>query len=230
MFQRLLVPLDGSLHAEQVLSVAAEVARASGGTIVMIRVVEPSQATVTYGAMNPMITSDAIEHHLNHASAYLEHISLRSELAGITVDPRVALGHPATVLLSALDEFGIDLVIMSSQGHTGIKRWILGSIAEKIVHASSVPVFLLRAGVPLHVHLGFGETRFVRALVPVDGSPRSLESVVPAATLVAAFSAPGQGEIHLTQIVALPEEIGEGQQQELIHEAEQHLQSYCERL
>lgn len=230
MFQRILVPLDGSPRAEQVLPVAARVARASGATITLLHVVESSHTSVSYGAMNPLLTQDAIKSSLSSARNYLESMLLRPDLAGVSLEPQVVMGHPAMVILSILDEQAIDLIILSSHGYTGVKRWLLGSIAEKVARAAPAPVLLLRGGEPLRTHVLLNGTRVVRALIPLDTSARALEAIAPAAALVAAFSSPGQGELHLIQIIVLPEEVSEGERETLLQGARQNLQVRCEQV
>lgn len=229
MFQHILVPLDGSSRAERVLPVAARVACASGGAITLVHVVEGFQATISYGAMNPVLTPGAIERSLSSAKTSLEQVRLRNDLAGVLLDTQVVMGHPAMRILSILDEQAIDLVIISSHGLTGVRRWLLGSIAEKVVHASPVLVLLLRGEEPLRTHVCLAGTRGVRALVPLDGSTRALEAIDPVAALVVAFSSPGQGEIHLLQIVKIPEDVSEGQKEALLYDARQYLQDQSEQ-
>lgn len=230
MFQHILVPLDGSSRAERALPVAARVARASGGTLTLVHAVEGFQAAVSYGAMNPVSTPDAIERCLSSAKTYLEQVRLHSDLAGISLDTQVALGHPALGILSLLDTQAIDLAVLSSHGSAGVRHWLLGSIAEKVVQASPVPVLLLRGDEPLCTHMRLDGTRSVRALVPLDGSTRALEAINPVAAMLMAFSSPGQGEIHLLQIVRLPEDVSEEQKKALLEDTGQYLQEQSEHV
>lgn len=72
-------------------------------------------------------------------------------------------------------------------------------------------------------------TRGVRALLPLDSSTRMLEAIDPVAVLVVAFSSPGQGEIHLLQIVRIPEDVSEGQREVLLYDTRQYLQDQSEQ-
>ena len=228
MFQRILVPLDGSPLAEQALPVAARVARACGGTVILFHVVDVSQAYVSYGALQPLVTQDAIERSLKRGKSYLDSLLPHSHLAGVTLEEQVILGSPAVVILSILDEQAIDLVIMSSHGYTGLKHWILGSTAEKVIHHTPVPILILREGTLPRSHQRPDGTPFVRALVPLDTSARSQDAIVPAVVLVGAFSSPGQGELHLTQIITLPVEINEREKEALFQEVRQNLRAISE--
>jgi nucleotide-binding universal stress UspA family protein len=228
MFQHILVPLDGSPLAEKALPVAAQVARAFGGTLILVHVVDVSQAYVSYGALQPIISQDAVERSLKSGKSYLDGLLFRSELVGVAFEEQVVLGSPAVVILSLLDEQPIDLVIMSSHGYTGVKHWILGSIAEKVIHHTPVPTLILHEGLPPGSHPRPDGTPFVRALIPLDISARSQDAIAPAAALVAALSSPGQGELHLTQIITLPLEIDEREKETLFQNVRQNLQAISE--
>ncbi|HVU67991.1 MAG TPA: universal stress protein [Ktedonobacteraceae bacterium] len=231
MFQRILVPLDGSALAEQALPVAARIARAGGGIITLLHVANVSTTAVSYGAMQPLITQDAIDISLEHGNAYLDGLTTsHQELAGVALDRQVIVGHPAIIILSVLDEQVFDLIVMSSHGHTGVKRWILGSVAEKVIHHAPTPVLVLREGASLKPsEQSEGGASHVRALVPLDTSERALDVILPAAVLVAACSAPGRGELHFTQVVSLPVEIHEREKEALFQEIERRLQEVCTR-
>jgi nucleotide-binding universal stress UspA family protein len=92
---------------------------------------------------------------------------------------------------------------MTSQGNTGVKRWMLGSVAQKIARYSAVPVLVLheKGPVPAGPHL---DTRPLRVLVPLDGSTLAKSAIEPAAQLAAAIAAPGQGSLHFMQVIKPP--------------------------
>ncbi|HTK10702.1 MAG TPA: universal stress protein [Ktedonobacteraceae bacterium] len=230
MFQRILVPLDGSSLAEQALPVAARLAHACGGTIILLNVVDISPMYVSYGVMQPIIMQDEIDRCLANARTYIDGLPSRSDLVGVHIKKQVVPGNPAVVILSEIEEQNIDLVVMSSHGNTGLKRWFLGSIAEKVMRHSSVPVFILRDGKPLNIHHRNDGAHFVRALVPLDASARSQDSISPAAALVAALSSPGAGILHLTQIVKMSEAVSEREKNILQQCARQNLQSISESI
>lgn len=220
MFQHILVPLDGSSRAEQALPVAAQVARASGGTVTLLQVVVAAYNVPFYGLETSYLPPDIIESNLASAREYLEGLRQRSDLADVVVQTQAVLGNPAAVITDDAAKQPTDLIILSSHGYTGVKRWILGSIASKVARHSPVPVLILRVGEPLRIHQG---SHAVRALVPLDASARALDAIVPAANLVAALSTPGLGELHLTRIVVAPEEMPNAQRARVLQEAEQHL-------
>jgi len=225
MFQHILVPLDGSSRAEQVLPVAARLARASQGTITLLRVVDLTYDVISSGIGAPYIAQHIIEDDLSNARSYLEQWRHNSTLAGAVVQTRVVSGNPAVAILAQAAEPPIDLVVISSHGYTGLKRWILGSVAEKVARHSCAPVMIVRDQEPFHTHRSSDGSDVVRALVPLDTSPRSQDALVPAAELVAALSTAGQGALHLAQMVVPNDMASTAEREELLAAAGQNLAS-----
>lgn len=228
MFHHILVPLDGSPRAEEVLPVAARLARASGARLTLVTVVDVAHEAISYSMAGPYIPPSTFEQDLTFARTYLDQVSQRSDLVGVSLTKQVDLGNPAMMILSraeALTAQPIDLIVMSSHGYTGVKRWLLGSVAEKIARHAPVPVLLLREGEPLRTHARFDGMSAIRALVPVDSSARSLDAIPPAAQLVAALSEPQHGHLQLTQIVIVPEHSSESTREEVQREARQNLET-----
>ena len=147
MFQRILVPMDGSTRAEQALPAAARLAHASSGTIVFLRVVNLPNQFVSYVALEPMATQAVIDTQLEEAKNYLDHLARSNDLINVHAETEVMVGQPAVNILSVVDTRSIDLVVMCSHGYTGMTRWVLGSVAEKVAHHCSVPVLLQREAV-----------------------------------------------------------------------------------
>jgi nucleotide-binding universal stress UspA family protein len=232
MFQRILVPLDGSARAEQALPVAARLVHASSGTIVLLRVVNFPNQFVSYVALEPMAMQAVIDTQLEEAKNYLENLARSNDLINVHAETEVMVGQPAIHILSVVDTRNIDLVVMCSHGYTGMTRWVLGSVAEKVAHHSPVPVLLLREEKPLlaGLHRNGGST--LRALIPLDGSVLALTAIAPAAQLVAAVSAPGGGALHLTQVVVMPGrgEISHTEREAILQQAKQHLSATVEEM
>src|SRR5215469_10365892 len=169
MFKRILVPLDGSARAERAVHVAARVARAQGGSVILMRVATAPVDTGKYSSTSGYV-EEIVDADLTGASSYLENIARSDELAGINTEVKAFTGVVAPTILSAAQSFHANLIVMCSHGYTGFKRWALGSVADKITHHSSIPVLVLREGGPepaLAVH------QPVRVLVAVDGSALS---------------------------------------------------------
>lgn len=230
MFRHILVPLDGSARSEQVLPVAARVARACHGTITLLRVVDLAYDAITYGMGAPYLSQHIIDDELTRARQYLEQWRQHPLLGGTPMQTRVMTGNPAVVILAQAGELPVDLIVMSSHGYTGMKRWLLGSVAERVARHSLAPVLILRDEMPLGDHSRANAEKPVRALVPLDTSPRSLDALAPAAELVAALSPAGQGALHLVQVVVPSEKRGEEENAALLAAAEQHLASMSQSI
>jgi len=153
MFQHILVPLDGSQRAEQALPVAAQLARSSGGTLVVLRVVlypvelrsSPAD-TDAYADSNAMLVEEnELEFDLKEAKDYLTHVVALDDLEGVGVQTEAIVGTPASTILSLAQGRAIDLVVMCSHGDTGFRRWRFGSVAQKVARHSPAPVLVLNA-------------------------------------------------------------------------------------
>ena len=223
MFRQILVPLDGSERAEQVLPVAARLARATRSEIILLRVVDLTYTSISYGMGVPYISQRLLEDEISVARNYLERWSHDSTLAGIMVQMRALAGDPATIITTQAAELPTGLVVISSHGYTGMKRWLLGSVAEKVAQHALVPVLILRDNTPLHFHQTDEGKDFIRALVPLDTSPRSQDALAPAAELVAALSTGGRGELRLAQMVVPLDRANTADTEELLASARQNL-------
>ena len=231
MFENILVPLDGSSRAEQAIPVAARLAQASGGTVVLLRVVFTPDECMAYQTLEPGMMQEVLEVELEEARNYLDTLTRLDDLAGVHTETNAFTGDAATTILSTVDEYHIDLIVLCSHGYTGMKHWIMGSVAEKVAHHSPVPVLVLREGKPLLVDHP-AEKASLRALVPLDGSARAEAAIAPAAHLVAALSAPWKGILHLTRVVVMPgrETMSQNEQEHLLQQAEQSLNSSVEEI
>ena len=140
---RIVVPLDGSTLAEQALPVAATLAADLGIPIHLVRVldVDALRATVQAGihaAAAYMRSQEAVQHS---AEEYLaERVQeLRNQDCAAT--SAVLLGSPAVTLLDAMRSD--DLVVMTTHGRGGVRRWLLGSVADKLLRAAAAPILLV---------------------------------------------------------------------------------------
>jgi nucleotide-binding universal stress UspA family protein len=212
MFKRILVPLDGSTRAERAIPLAARIARASGGSIILLHIVtEPFEFGSQVVSLSGF-SSTSLDNDISIAKNYLASIARRSELDGVGLKLKVIKGSAARRILDTTEEEQAELIVMCSHGNTGIKRLVLGSVAEKIVRHSKAPVLVLRQDGPLPVS-SFPDPlrpiRAVTAVVALDGSSIAEEALMPAASLVMALAAPARGCIQLTRVIQPPVRRGE---------------------
>jgi nucleotide-binding universal stress UspA family protein len=204
MFKRILVPLDGSEQAERAIPIAARLARASDGTIFLVRVVSTAPASLPSVPSKPILIQSVGETDRTLAESYLSGIASSPLLAGISVQTYVPVGLAAPSILSAALDKHADIIVISNHGASGVTRhWMLGSVAAKIARFSEIPVLVLHEGGPVPQERHPGEPPLC-VLVPLDGSNYAAEALVPAAYLAAALAAPGQGALHLIHVVPPP--------------------------
>jgi nucleotide-binding universal stress UspA family protein len=204
MFQRILVPLDGSTRAESALPVAVRLAQHSGGSVILLYVAEPPVSSGKFRAPQayPQAPTDK---ELAEASAYLHTLAQSAELSGISTEIQTLFGGVASTILSATPSLHADLIVLSSHGYTGFKRWALGSVAHKLIPHSPVPVLVLRDDGPLPATTP-GQSAHV--VVPLDGSPLSESALEPAAQLVSALAPSRQRTLQLLRVVDIPSSYG----------------------
>ncbi len=208
MFKRIVVPLDGSTRAERAIPVAARLVRASsGGAIILLRVVTTPLEIGSQVVPLSGFAASTLEADIDAATSYLTALSRSEELDGVGVKMKVLTGVAARTILDVVVEEQADLVVMCSHGDTGVKRWVLGSVAQKVARQSTVPVLVLRqdgsmptSSYPDHLH----PLRALMALVALDGSALAEAALLPAASLVIALAAPARGALQLTRVVKLP--------------------------
>ena len=219
MFKRIIVPLDGSTRAEQSIAVAVRIAHASKGSIFLLRVV-----TVPFEIGSQVVplsgfSSTTLENDINTATHYLAAIARRDEFDGIGLKLKVLTGTAARKIQDVVEDEQADLIVMCSHGDTGIKRFMLGSVAQKVARHSTVPVLVLRqdGSVPVSSYPDqLRPLRAVMAVVALDGSTLAEASLLPAASLVIALAAPARGSLQLTRVVKLPIKVrGSGKQDNL---------------
>ena len=205
MFKRILVPLDGSERAEQAIPVAARVARASGGTVILVQVAPfPADYQAEKKLPVEVYSESVMEEVKALPMAYLEHASKMAELVGVRTETRVNYGEVAPSILAMVETLAVDLIVMCSHGYTDFKRWALGSIAHKIIPHSSVPVLLLRDGGPML------KTKALSVLVALDGSPMAESVLDPVVRLANALASAMRVTLHLVRVVDLLPSYGYG--------------------
>lgn len=228
MFTRIFVPLDGSLRAETALPVAARIAQAAGGSVILAQVVSiPSESLGPFASMD--VDTRLLENEQSEANEYLAHVAKKSFFAGCHVETVVLAGPVAPLLVEEIARQRADLVALSSHGRTGFTRWMLGSVAQHLARHATTPILVLRDEGP---DLSQRQTGLLlRVLVPVDGSDVSETATDPAVWLASALANPQQPEIHLFSVVNAFESEARQQPQDLvIAQAKAYLASLAKHL
>jgi len=146
MYQKILVPLDGSELAECVLPHVELLARGcQAKSLVFIRVVEPlRQVAGDYVLDLDQVKKFESESKLA-AEAYLKKISAKADLAGALVKTEVLSGPPAEILADYAAKNQVDMIVIATHGRSGVSRWVWGSVADRILRSACVPVLMVRA-------------------------------------------------------------------------------------
>ena len=205
-FARILVPLDGSTLAEQALRYAQAIGGA-GAEFVLLAVVPPAGARrdlrgielYSLGLVPPAITDQALQEHVvatveevqaQYDAAAREHLltAARTWLGDRTrFTVQVATGDPAEEILRAVGARGVDLVVMASHGRGAVGRAVFGSVADRVAHASPVPVMIVR---PRDTAAEVAPVLLHRLIVPLDGSELAARAVPVAEALARRLDLP----------------------------------------
>jgi nucleotide-binding universal stress UspA family protein len=131
-FKRILVPLDRSEFAEAALGPALAIAGAMEADVVLFRVAQPVPRTAKLAEM-PDVYNDVVAATYREAEEYLE--ALQQELASdrVSIEYRPAADGVARQILDYAARHGVDLIILSSHGRTGVDRWVHGSVAQEVL-------------------------------------------------------------------------------------------------
>jgi nucleotide-binding universal stress UspA family protein len=145
MYHKILVPLDGSNLAECVMPHVEEIAKLSKATIELIYVVEPVDLPTHGGIALTVEDLKQIETHAKiDAQTYLHKIVQKMKSKGFTAHSKILRGKAADSLVDYINQGNFDLMIMATHGRSGITRWIWGSVAERILHFSTIPILIIR--------------------------------------------------------------------------------------
>ncbi|MFC2070417.1 universal stress protein [Chloroflexota bacterium] len=172
MYKKMLIPLDGSELAEVVFPYGKELAGRLSIDVILFMV--GSQGLSTFAPMQKAYiehTSETIMNQINEVQK-----SLKPAPEPVKVRGELATGYAAEEILHFTEENNVDLILIATHGHSGPKRWKIGSVAGKIMGAAKVPVLLVNAEVPEETAAEKWPVKTI--LVPLDGSEMA-ESVLP---------------------------------------------------
>jgi len=161
MYKRILTPLDGSTLCELTLPYVAELGERFGSQIILLRVYSPKSSSISheYEAYTQQV-----------AKTVKEQLGEKAKVEPITLS-----GKANREIINYSKKEDINLIAMVSHGKFGIRRWLLGSTADKVIREASKPVLLIRAGTPLATR---EKGIMNNILTPLDGSKLG-ESILP---------------------------------------------------
>ena len=141
----ILLPTDFSDCANYALSYTASLARMFGARIVCVHVIEPIVPTVGYSGMTePLPIADISEQLEDSAERELPKLGECEECDGLDIEEVIVHGEAAAEIVRVAKEHGVDLIVVSSHGRTGLGRILFGSTAEAVVRHASCPVLVVK--------------------------------------------------------------------------------------
>ena len=185
----IVAPLDGSRFSERALPYAIELAKSSGARLILLRAA--GQPLSLEAVVDPI---DAKFDALDDAEAELADTIERIKKAEIAVEPHVYSGEPARAIIDSARLNGAGLIVMATHGRAGLGRWLYGSVADKVIRGSRLPVLL----VPITCEQGWAADQTRRIVVTLDGSVLAEEVLDGVAPVAAALGA----ELLLVRVVA----------------------------
>ncbi len=160
MFDKILLPLDGSTLSEAIIPYVLQLAKGLGSEVAILHVAAPGDE----GYLEHVPDGERIG-----VPEYLRRMARPFTNEGVSVTTEAVPGHPARQIVQMASERGFDLIAMSTHGRSGSAQWVYGSTTDKVLQAIATSVFLLRpqdeeaSAKPI--------TSFKTVIVPLDGSP-----------------------------------------------------------
>jgi nucleotide-binding universal stress UspA family protein len=190
MLEKILLPLDGSALADCVLPHTVAIAQAAEAKVLFLHVLEAD----TDHPSNPL------DWQLRkvEAQTYLQEVEANWQQMGIPSESVLLEGKAADRIIEYAQETGVDLVVLSSHGQSGLTGWNVSSVGQKIIHRVRKSIMLVRA---YQSEADIERVKYDRILVPLDGSPRA-ESVLPVAGRLAQYH---EATLLLAHVVTPPE-------------------------
>jgi nucleotide-binding universal stress UspA family protein len=193
MYHSILVPLDGSAFAEQVLPVAFEIARKSSASVTLLRVHVPLAPAFAEGL--PPFDYNIERGARDQALAYVQDVARHFADPKVPVSALVLEGPVTATICEHVRSSDVDLVVLSTHGRGPLARFWLGSVADELIRKLPIPV--------LAVHPREEPAKpakaaaFQQVLVPLDGSPLAEQAIEAALAL----GVPGQAEYTLVRFI-----------------------------
>jgi nucleotide-binding universal stress UspA family protein len=199
-YTKILVPLDGSPLSESILPYAVSLAESLGTPIELLHVIDLDLLRTYFNTQQGRPIDEVEKQMKAHATEYLQKLAA-SLSKTLNVRQTVALGSAQMMIVAQAEKENGTLLAMATRGHSGVKRWFFGSVADKVLHSATTPLLLFK-GSPERI-LG-KDAMIKRVLVPLDGSGLA-EQVLSHVTILAKAM---NLEVELMRIYSLPMTVG----------------------
>lgn len=196
MFEKILVPLDGSPLAESILPYVKVLAKGLGSQVLLLHAAEASSLDHRDPELEPY-TAQTLERIRPLAESYLERVTQELRRDGIQAEAKLVQGRAEEEIEGCAEGEGVDLIAMSTHGRSGLARWVVGSTADRVLRSVECPLLLVR---PRDEETaGADAGRLSRIVVPLDGSPAAETVLTFAEELARALEL----EVTLIQVISV---------------------------
>ncbi len=170
---RILLPLDGSELAARALPVAMRLCSRLSGELELVRalpnIILPYATSEAY--VPAEIYQQLADERLREAQDYLQRVTDEAATQGVHANAHIVWGDAAAAVLDLAAALPADLIVMTTHGRTGLARFALGSVADRVVRGGEAPVLLIRSFADAKNVPASAAVELRHALVPLDGSP-----------------------------------------------------------
>lgn len=186
MYENILLPFDGSDGAAEVLHHASEIAHWADATIHVLYVADTTRDSVT------VVEGRTVDVLAQQGEDILDEAAKTLDTLGVSYNTNVVQGNPAPAIVDYAQRYDQDLIVMPTHGREGVSRYLIGSVSEKVVRLSSVPVLTVR--MQPDEELTFP---YENLLIPTDGSTAANHAAANLVELAAALDA----TLHVLSVV-----------------------------
>jgi len=169
MFRKILVPLDGSELAERALQPALTLARPDGGELILMRVPLMERIAMPAPEGHGLLWPDqSFEQSQKESTEYLATVQKTYQQPSFTLRTLIVDGDVASSIVDTAAAEKVDLIVISTHGYSGLTRWMLGSVTERVLRGATCPVLVVRTENPVR-----------RVVITLDGSELSEQALKP---------------------------------------------------
>ena len=186
MYENILLPYDGSEGAAEVLHHASEIAHWADATIQVLHVADTMHDSVT------VVDGETVDVLERKGEDIVEEAAKTLDTLGVSYDTDVVQGNPAPTIVDYAERYGQDLIVMPTHGREGISRYLIGSVSEKVVRLSPIPVLTVRMQPDETL-----EFPYENILIPTDGSDAATHAAEHVLSLAASLDA----TVHVLSVV-----------------------------
>lgn len=186
MYEKILVPVDGSSGAAEVLHHVSEIAQWADATIQLLFIADTTRDSVT------VVEGQTVDALAQRGEDIVEEAGKTLDTLGVTYETDVVQGNPAPTIAEYADRYDYDLIVMPTHGREGLSRYILGSVTEKVIRLSNIPVLTARMQPDEELTFPYDSI-----LIPIDGSAEAIHAAQHGLSFAAVLNA----TVHVLSVV-----------------------------